>query len=113
METDPFHGLRLRLLNTGITSAGLRTGEAGRLVRADGSEIVGLHAIGETASRLVTGLGYNRGYSLSRAMARAWDAGNRCWGLRSTANPLLSHTRAVRRCRQASRGNSSELVGER
>ena len=68
VESSPFHGLRLRLLNTGIAAAGLRTGEAGRALRSDGSEIVGLHAIGEAASRLAAGLGYNSGYSLSRAM---------------------------------------------
>jgi 3-oxosteroid 1-dehydrogenase len=64
----PFHGLRLRLLNTGIAAAGLRTGAAGRVMRADGSEVVGLHAVGESATRLAAGLGYNSGYSLSRAM---------------------------------------------
>ena len=64
----PFHGLRLRLLNTGIAAAGLRTGVAGRVIRSDGAEIKGLHAVGESAARLSAGLGYNSGYSLSRAM---------------------------------------------
>ncbi len=68
VETSPFHGLRLRLLNTGIATAGLRTGEAGRALRSDGTEIGALHAIGEAASHVAAGLGYKSGYSLSRAM---------------------------------------------
>jgi len=68
LSRAPFHGLRLRLLNTGIAAAGLRTGLAGRVLRSDGSEVVGLHAAGESAARIAAGLGYNSGYSLSRAM---------------------------------------------
>ncbi len=89
LETAPFHGLRLRLLNTGIAAAGLRTGVDGRVLRPDGSEIAGLHAIGETASRLAAGLGYNSGYSLSRAMTygrlAALDAAAQC----EAADPTL------------------------
>ena len=65
----PFHGMRLRLLNTGIAAAGVASGVSGRVLRADGSAIPGLFAAGECSARAAAGVGYNSGYSLSRAMA--------------------------------------------
>jgi 3-oxosteroid 1-dehydrogenase len=65
----PFYGMRIRLLGTGIAAAGIRAGASGRVLRADGSAIEGLYAIGECSARAAAGVGYNSGYSLSRAMA--------------------------------------------
>ena len=72
----PFFGMRLRLLNTGIASGGLRTTDHGRVLAYDGSVIVGLYAVGECAVRSTGGGGYNSGYSLSRAMTFGWLAAN-------------------------------------
>jgi 3-oxosteroid 1-dehydrogenase len=72
----PFHGMRLRLLNTGIASGGLRTTDHGRVLAEDGSVIAGLYAVGECAVRSTGGGGYNSGYSLSRAMTFGWLAAN-------------------------------------
>jgi len=72
----PFHGMRLRLLNTGIASGGLRTTDHGRVLADDGSVIDGLYAVGECAVRSTGGGGYNSGYSLSRAMTFGWLAAN-------------------------------------
>ncbi len=65
----PFFGMRLRLLSTGIAAAGVRAGSHGRVERDDGSVIEGLYAVGECSARAAAGVGYNSGYSLSRAMA--------------------------------------------
>jgi len=71
----PFHGMRLRLLNTGIAAGGLVTGGGAQVVRPDGSPIVGLFAAGECVTRTVGGgTGYNSGYSLSRAMTYGYLA---------------------------------------
>lgn len=65
----PFFGMRMRLLNTGIAAAGVQTGSHGRVVDGAGSPIPGLYAAGECSARAAAGVGYNSGYSLSRAMA--------------------------------------------
>jgi len=69
VSEPPFFGMRIRLLNTGIAAAGVRAGAHGRVLRADGSEIGGLWAAGECSTRAAAGVGYNSGYSLSRALA--------------------------------------------
>lgn len=65
----PFHGMRLRLLSTGIAASGVVTGESGRLLDDSGSEVPGVYVVGEASARAAAGVGYNSGYSLSRAMA--------------------------------------------
>jgi 3-oxosteroid 1-dehydrogenase len=74
VERAPFFGMRMRLLNTGIAAAGVRTGTFGRALTADGATIDGLHAVGECADRAAAGVGYNSGYSLSRAMTYGYLA---------------------------------------
>ena len=76
VEQAPFFGMRLRLLNTGIASGGLRTTDHGKVLAEDGSVIPGLYAVGECAVRSTGGGGYNSGYSLSRAMTFGWLAAN-------------------------------------
>lgn len=70
----PFFGMRMRLLNTGIAAAGVRTGSRGRVLDAAGEPIPGLFAAGECSARAAAGVGYNSGYSLSRAMAYGFVA---------------------------------------
>lgn len=74
VSTPPFHGMRMKLVSTGITAAGVRSGLHGRALRADGTEIRGLYAVGECSARTAGGGGYNSGYSLSRAMTFGWLA---------------------------------------
>ena len=70
----PFHGMRLRLLSTGIAASGVVTGEAGRLLDRDGNEVRGVYVAGEASARSAAGVGYNSGYSLSRAMSYGYLA---------------------------------------
>ena len=74
VETAPFHGMRIRLLNTGIAAGGVCADGDGRVLRTDGTAVEGLYAVGEASSRGAAGVGYNSGYSLSRAMAFGWLA---------------------------------------
>jgi 3-oxosteroid 1-dehydrogenase len=74
VERPPFYGMRMRLVSTGITAAGVRSGLSGRAERPDGSVIRGLHAVGEAAARTAGGAGYNSGYSLGRALTFGWLA---------------------------------------
>lgn len=80
VDTPPFHGLRIRLLNSGIAAGGVRADRHGRVQRADGSVIRGVYAVGESSSRAAAGVGYNSGYSLSRAMAFGWLAAQHAAG---------------------------------
>lgn len=65
----PFYGMRIHLLSTGIAAVGVCAGSHGRVLDAEGTAIPGLWAAGECAARAAAGVGYNSGYSLSRAMA--------------------------------------------
>lgn len=69
VEAAPFYGMRLRLLGTGIAAGGIAVDRDARALRPDGTVIEGLYAVGECAARDTAGVGYNSGYSLSRAMA--------------------------------------------
>jgi 3-oxosteroid 1-dehydrogenase len=81
VEKAPFFGMRIRLLNTGIAAGGVRSDGDGRVQRADGSVIDGVYAVGESSARAAAGVGYNSGYSLSRAMAFGWLAAQHVAGL--------------------------------
>lgn len=89
VQDAPFHGMRMRLLNTGIAAGGVCADRDGRVLRADGSAIVGVYAVGESASRSAAGVGYNSGYSLSRAMAFGWLAAQHATGA-ATAQKSIS-----------------------
>ncbi|HEX5193014.1 MAG TPA: FAD-dependent oxidoreductase [Solirubrobacteraceae bacterium] len=69
VSEPPYFGMRIRLLSTGIAAAGVKAGASGRVQHEDGSTIPGLYAIGECSTRAAAGVGYNSGYSLSRALA--------------------------------------------
>lgn len=74
VDRAPFFGMRMRLLNTGIAAAGIRAGTFGRVLTGDGATVPGLHAVGECSDRAAAGVGYNSGYSLSRAMTYGYLA---------------------------------------
>ena len=77
LEEPPFHGMRLRLLGTGIAMSGVRTGPDGEALRSDGSTVEGLFTVGACAAMTSSGSGYNSGYALSRALTFGWLAGLR------------------------------------
>jgi 3-oxosteroid 1-dehydrogenase len=60
VDRAPFHGLRIRLLNSGIAAGGVRTDARARPLRADDSAIAGLYVVGEASARAAAGVGYNR-----------------------------------------------------
>ncbi|MBG00797.1 MAG: 3-ketosteroid dehydrogenase [Acidimicrobiaceae bacterium] len=71
----PFHGMKMRLLNTGIAAGGLVAGKSGRVLDKNNSPIEGLFAVGECVARTTGGgAGYNSGYSLCRAMTYGYLA---------------------------------------
>lgn len=81
VDKAPFHGMRLRLLNAGIATRGVCADLNGQARRADGGLIEGLYVVGESSARAAAGVGYNSGYSLSRAMAFGWLAARHVGGL--------------------------------
>ena len=85
VERAPFHGMRIRLLNTGIAAGGVCADGDGRALRADGAPIPGLYVVGEASARAAAGVGYNSGYSLSRAMAFGWLAARHAVGAMEAA----------------------------
>jgi len=84
VERAPFFGMRMRLLNTGIAAAGVRAGMFGRVLTGDGVTVEGLHAAGECSDRAAAGVGYNSGYSLSRAMTYGYLAARDVTGTRDS-----------------------------
>ena len=69
VNEPPFHAVRLYILSAVCGSAGIATGLHGRVRAMNGDPIPGLYAVGSCASYTSTcGVGYNSGFSLSRAM---------------------------------------------
>lgn len=68
VDTPPFHGMQMCLVGTGIPTRGIRTGIHGRVIREDKTPVTGLYAIGACAVSAASGVGYNSGFTLSRAM---------------------------------------------
>jgi 3-oxosteroid 1-dehydrogenase len=68
----PFHGMRLRIVGTGIGSTGVKIDGDGHVVREDGSMVDGLWAVGSVAALLSSGSGYNSGFALGRGLTIAY-----------------------------------------
>jgi 3-oxosteroid 1-dehydrogenase len=68
----PFHGMRLRIVGTGIGSSGIHIDGDGRALDEDGAPIAGLYAVGACAALLSSGSGYNSGFSLGRGITLAY-----------------------------------------
>lgn len=72
IRKPPFHGLRLKVLGTGIGMSGIGVDAEARVLRPDGSVIEGLYAIGSCAAFTTSGTGYNSGFALSRGITHAY-----------------------------------------
>jgi 3-oxosteroid 1-dehydrogenase len=68
----PFHGLRLRLLGTGIGGSGVWTDGDGHVLDEQATAIPGLFAVGSCAAATTFGSGYNSGVALSRGLTLAY-----------------------------------------
>ncbi|WP_338595701.1 FAD-dependent oxidoreductase [Saccharopolyspora sp. SCSIO 74807] len=77
----PFHGLRLKLVGTGIGSSGVRIDGDGHVLAAGGEVIDGLHAVGSCAALTTTGTGYNSGFALGRGVTLAYLVSNELGGV--------------------------------
>jgi len=68
----PFHGVRLKIVGTGIGSSGVHIDCDGHVLDEDGGQIPGLYAVGSCAALTTTGSGYNSGIALGRALTLAY-----------------------------------------
>jgi 3-oxosteroid 1-dehydrogenase len=68
----PFHGMRLRIVGTGIGSSGVHIDGDGHVLDESGETITGLHAVGACAALMSSGSGYNSGFSLGRGITLAY-----------------------------------------
>jgi 3-oxosteroid 1-dehydrogenase len=68
----PFHGMRLRIVGTGIGSSGVHIDGDGHVLDEEGSAIAGLYAVGACAALMSSGSGYNSGFSLGRGITLAY-----------------------------------------
>ncbi len=68
VDTPPFHGMRLRMVSTGIGLTGVTVDPDGRVLDSTGRPVPGLYAAGAVAAFHSSGVGYNSGFSLSRAI---------------------------------------------
>ena len=68
----PFHGLRLRLLGTGIGGSGVWIDGDGHVLDELADPIPGLYAVGSSAATTTFGSGYNSGFALGRGLTLAY-----------------------------------------
>jgi 3-oxosteroid 1-dehydrogenase len=62
----------MRLVGTGIGSSGVRIDGDGHVLDAAGDRVDGLWAVGSCAALTSSGVGYNSGFPLSRAVTLAY-----------------------------------------
>jgi 3-oxosteroid 1-dehydrogenase len=68
----PFHGMRLRIVGTGIGSSGVHIDGDGHVLDPVGASIAGLYAVGSCAALTTSGSGYNSGFALGRGITLAY-----------------------------------------
>lgn len=68
VSEPPYFALRLRMVSTGIGLTGVSIDPDGRVISERGEPIPGLYAAGAVAAFNSSGVSYNSGYSLSRAI---------------------------------------------
>jgi 3-oxosteroid 1-dehydrogenase len=69
---SPFHGVRLKIVGTGIGSSGVHVDRDGHVLDEAGEPISGLHAVGSCAALTTSGSGYNSGFALGRGLTLAY-----------------------------------------
>lgn len=72
VERAPFFGMRLTMVSTGIGLTGIVVDPHGRALTQGGAPIPGLYAAGAAAAFTSSGIAYNSGFSLSRAISLGW-----------------------------------------
>jgi 3-oxosteroid 1-dehydrogenase len=68
LSESPYHGMRLRMVSTGIGLTGISVDPDGRVLDEDAVPVEGLYAAGAAAAFNSSGVAYNSGFSLSRAV---------------------------------------------
>jgi 3-oxosteroid 1-dehydrogenase len=68
----PFFGMRIRFVGTGIGHSGIQIDTMGRVVDTSDNAIDGLYAVGSSSALTTSGVGYNSGFALSRAITFAY-----------------------------------------
>lgn len=68
LRQAPFHGMKIKIVGTGIGSTGILIDGEGHALTESGEIIEGLHAVGAAAALLSSGSGYNSGFSLGRGI---------------------------------------------
>lgn len=68
----PFHGVRLKIVGTGIGSSGIHIDSDGHVLDEQSARIPGLYAVGSCAALTTTGSGYNSGFALGRGLTLAY-----------------------------------------
>jgi 3-oxosteroid 1-dehydrogenase len=77
----PFHGMRLKVVGTGIGSSGVHIDGEGHVLGTDGDAIEGLYAVGSCAALTSSGSGYNSGFALGRGITLAYLVSNELGGV--------------------------------
>lgn len=72
VERGPFFGMRITMVSTGIGLSGITIDPYGRALTPEGDPIPGLYAAGAAAAFTSSGIAYNSGFSLSRAISLGW-----------------------------------------
>jgi 3-oxosteroid 1-dehydrogenase len=75
VRQPPFHGMRLVLAGAGVLLSGVRIDADARAVDERGNVIRGLYAAGSAAAFTSSGVGYNSGWALSRAVTHGYLIG--------------------------------------
>lgn len=81
----PFHGLRLVLTGNAIGLSGIDVDADARVLDESGTVVPGLYAAGSCAAFKTSGLGFNSGFPLSRAITHAYLASERIAAARAVA----------------------------
>jgi len=87
----PFHGMRLRIVGTGIGSSGVHIDGDGHVLDEAGETIPGLYAVGACAALTSSGSGYNSGFSLGRGITLAYLVSHELGG-QPVPSPSLAGT---------------------
>ena len=74
VDTAPFHGMPIRFMMVSVQITGIKVDASGRVLSDAGGAVNGLYAVGSCAYFGTSGVGFNSGYALSRAMTLGYLA---------------------------------------